>query len=79
MVTSIHQFMGGEHLMTTKDFYTISKNRDYWVKLYLDYVNNYLSVERFAEYWSLSNYQANKLINYFRNDKRLHDRELIVS
>ena len=65
--------------MTTEDFYTISKNRDYWEKLYLDYVNNYLSVERFAEYWSLSNYQANKLINYFRKNKKLHDAELIVS
>ena len=58
--------------MTTKDFYNIDKNRDYWESVYLDYVNNFLSVERFAEYWSLSNYQANKLINFFRNNKRLN-------
>ena len=58
--------------MIKKDFYTISKNRDYWESVYLDYVNNFLSVERFAEYWSLSNYQANKLINFFRNNKRLN-------
>ena len=64
--------MGGEHLMTTKDFYTISKNRDYWEKVYLDYVNNFLSVERFGEYYNLSEYQVYKLINRFRNVPRLN-------
>ena len=72
MVTSIHQFMGGKYLMTTKDFYTISKNRDYWEKVYLDYVNNFLSVERFKEYYNLSEYQVYKLINRFRNVPRLN-------
>ena len=64
--------MGGEHLMTTKDFYNISKNRDYWEKIYLDYINNFLSVERFGEYYNLSDYQVYKLINRFKNVSRLN-------
>ena len=57
--------MGGEYIMNSKDFYNVSKNRDYWEKVYLDYINNFLSVERFAEYWNLSEYQAFKSINQF--------------
>ena len=64
--------MGGEYIMNSKDFYNVSKNRDYWEKVYLDYVNNFLSVERFAEHWNLSEYQAYKLINRFRNVPRLN-------
>ena len=58
--------------MTTKDFYNISKNRDYWEKVYLDYVNNFLSVETFGEYYNLSDYQVYKLINRFKNVSRLN-------
>jgi hypothetical protein len=64
--------MGGEHLMNSKDFYNVSKNRDYWEKVYLDYVNNFLSVERFGESYNLSEYQVYKLINRFRNVPRLN-------
>ena len=58
--------------MTTKDFYNVSKNRDYWEKVYLDYVNNFLSVERFAEHYNLSDYQVYKLISRFKNVSRLN-------
>jgi hypothetical protein len=58
--------------MNSKYFYNVSKNRDYWEKVYLDYVNNFLSVERFAEHHNLSDYQAYKLINRFRNVPRLN-------
>ena len=64
--------MGGENIMNSKDFYNVSKNRDYWEKVYLDYVNNFLSVERFAEHYNLSEYQVYKLINRFRNVPRLN-------
>jgi hypothetical protein len=64
--------MGGEYIMNSKDFYNVSKNRDYWEKVYLDYVNNFLSVERFGEYYNLSEYQVYKLINRFRNVPRLN-------
>ena len=58
--------------MNSEDFYNISKNRDYWEKVYLDYVNNFLTVEKFAEHWNLSEYQTYKLINYFKNVPRLN-------
>ena len=64
--------MGGEYIMNSKDFYNVSKNQLYWEKVYLDYVNNFLSVERFAEHWNISDYQAYKLINRFRNVPRLN-------
>jgi hypothetical protein len=32
-------------------------------RLYLDYVNNFLTVDRFAEYYSLSIKTANEVIN----------------
>lgn len=37
------------------------------VKMYLDYVNNFLTVKRFAEYYSISEKTANKIINENRN------------
>ncbi len=64
--------MGGEYIMNTKDFYNASKNKDYWERVYLDYVNNFLSVEKFREYYNLSEYQVYKLFNRFRNVKRLN-------
>lgn len=42
-------------------FNTLSKEQA--EKLYLDYANNFLSVDRFAEYYSLHLWQANKIIN----------------
>ena len=35
-------------------------------KMYLDYVNNFLTVERFAEYYSISVKEANDIINLGR-------------
>jgi len=36
------------------------------IGLYLDYVNNFLTVERFAEYYGLTISEANQLINVGR-------------
>lgn len=46
------------------DFNTITK--DQVIKMYLDYVNNFLTVNAFAEYYGLSYWQANKVINLGR-------------
>ena len=35
-----------------------------WIeKMYLDYFNNFLTVERFADYYSMSMEQAHEIIN----------------
>ena len=36
-------------------------------ELYLDYVNNFLTVTAFAEYYNISEKQANKIIDETRN------------
>jgi hypothetical protein len=41
--------------------------------LYLDYVNNFLTVARFAEYYSLQNAKALKIIDLGR---KLHERRV---
>lgn len=46
------------------DFNTITK--DQVVAMYLDYVNNFLTVEAFADHYNLSHWQANKVINLGR-------------
>tara|TARA_R100000655_G_scaffold1110_1_gene4415 strand:+ start:2519 stop:2656 length:138 start_codon:yes stop_codon:yes gene_type:complete len=35
-------------------------------KMYLDYVNNFLTVTRFAEYYGISETEANEIINLGR-------------
>ena len=42
---------------TTK-YYPVSE----WADLYVDYVNNFMTVERWAEYYQLSSLQANDII-----------------
>ena len=39
---------------------------DKYVELYLDYVNNFLTVERFAEYYNMSVDYANHVIEIGR-------------
>lgn len=39
---------------------------DQYVKLYLDYVNNFLTVERFAEYYNMSTDYAGHVISIGR-------------
>ena len=41
--------------------------------LFLDYVNNFLSVEAFAEHWQISEILANDIINEVRNEKKRID------
>lgn len=36
-------------------------------EMYLDYFNNFLSVSKFAEYYNISEEEANKIIDIFRN------------
>ncbi len=38
-------------------------------EMYLDYVNNFLTVSKFAEHYNISEDQANSIINEFRNKK----------
>lgn len=38
-------------------------------EMYLDYVNNFLSVWRFAEHYNISEKQAYNIINEFQNKK----------
>lgn len=42
----------------------------YLVTMYLEYVNNFLTVERFAEYYGISEELATLLI---KEGKKLHD------
>lgn len=42
-------------------------------ELYLDYVNNFLSVERFAEYYNMSERKANRTIELGR---QVHERRV---
>ena len=36
------------------------------IEMYLDYFNNFLTVERFAEYYNISEKKADKIINLGR-------------
>lgn len=40
---------------------TITNNKER--QMYLDYVNNFLTVERFAEYYGITEKKANAIIN----------------
>ena len=46
------------------NFNTITK--DQVINMYLDYVNNFLTVEAFADHYGLLHWQANKVINLGR-------------
>ena len=46
------------------NFNTITKEQV--INMYLDYVNNFLTVEAFASYYGLLHWQANKVINLGR-------------
>ena len=39
------------------------------LKMYVDWVNNFITVEKFAEYYNLSYYSANSLINWGRKQE----------
>ena len=45
---------------------TISNKRDLVEILYLEWVNNFISIERFAEYFKLTLEQAEKIIKVGR-------------
>lgn len=47
------------------------KNRNYCVKMYLDYVNNFLTVARFAEYYGITETEANEVIRIGRYNNEL--------
>ena len=36
--------------------------KEYYIAMFLDYYNNFLTVERFAEYYNISTMYANQLI-----------------
>lgn len=36
-------------------------------KIYLDFVNNYLTIEKMAEYYNVSYFSLQTIINNFRN------------
>ena len=44
--------------------------------MYLDYVNNFLTVERFAEYYNISIKEANNIIN---NGRILHNFKSVIN
>lgn len=46
------------------NFNTITKEQI--ITMYLDYVNNFLTVDAFADHYGLLNWQANKVINLGR-------------
>ena len=37
-------------------------------EMYLDYVNNFLTLSRFAEYYGISYVSANRIYNLFKRD-----------
>ena len=41
---------------------TITNKRDLVERLYLEWVNNFISIERFAEYYNMTVEQARKVI-----------------
>lgn len=43
-----------------------AEDRDKIVELYLDWVNNFLTVEKFADYYMITVKRANKIINQGR-------------
>ena len=45
---------------------TVLNKLDKTVEMYLDYVNNFLSVSRFAEYYNISEDEANQVIKIGR-------------
>lgn len=45
---------------------------DKYAELYLDYVNNFLTVERFAEYYNMSESYANHVIEIGRKLNELN-------
>jgi hypothetical protein len=50
--------------------------RDYLADLYLDWVNNFLSIERFAEYYGLDDDDAKALLEIA---KKSHDQRVEYS
>jgi len=38
-------------------------------KMYLDYVNNFITLSAFAEYYGISYYSAERIVDLFRNRK----------
>ena len=45
---------------------TITNKRDLVERLYLDWFNNFLTIERFAEYYNMTVEQAEKIIKVGR-------------
>src|SRR5690606_23993338 len=57
-----------ENNITALDFYThVVGAKDIAESIFLDYVNNFLSVVRFAEYYDLNRYDAELFINTMRS------------
>ena len=58
--------MKGGKNMKLQQTLTIINKRDLVERLYLEWVNNFISIERFAEYFNLTLEQAEKVIKVGR-------------
>ena len=58
--------MKGGKNMKLQQTLTITNKRDLVERLYLEWVNNFISIERFAEYFNLTLEQAEKVIKVGR-------------
>ncbi len=62
-----------------KNFFTIT-NEEKKINLFLDYKNNFLTIEKFAEYYGFELEKANSIINQGRelNEKRATENQNFV-
>lgn len=47
------------------------KGKNYCVKMYLDYVNDFLTVARFAEYYGITEAEADEVIRIGRHNNEI--------
>ena len=59
-----YTFADNSQITFKGNYYRVGGVEMYYIKLYQDYINNFLTIECFAEYWELDLEEAKRIIKF---------------